>query len=129
MKRFCFPKSKRLVKGAQFKAVLADRACASDELLRLYMAKNDCGFARLGVSVGKSCGKAVVRNRFKRRVREVFRQNQEQIPSDFDYLVMISPKLLKAAETKDSVRQVTFDQVSISFLGLADEISRKLRRK
>jgi ribonuclease P protein component len=85
-------------------------------LLTLYAAPNDCGHARLGVSVGKSFGGAVVRNRLKRLLREVFRQNQQQIPAGFDYVVMISNRRIKSYKVAG---QLTFQQVRASFLALA----------
>jgi len=91
MKQFSFPKEKRLVNNRQFKAVLARGLRLSNGLLTLYMAENDCGYPRLGVSVSKSCGNAVVRNRLKRLLREAFRQSQDRIPAGFDYLLMIHP--------------------------------------
>jgi ribonuclease P protein component len=97
LKRFSFPKRKRLVSNKEFKSVMARKLRFSNGILTLYMAENNCGYPRLGVSVGKSCGKAVVRNRLKRLLREVFRQNQDRIPSGFDYLLMPSPALLAAA--------------------------------
>ena len=122
MKRFSFPKSKRLVGNEQFKAVLARNLRVGNGLLTLYIAENDCGCPRLGVSVGKSCGKAVVRNRLKRLLREVFRQSQGRIPAGFDYLLMISPqwprKSDKSAGAKEAVSQPTFEQVKASFLAL-----------
>jgi ribonuclease P protein component len=123
LKRFSFEKSKRLVTNEQFKAVLACKRCISDEVLILYVAENNSGCRRLGISVGKTCGSAVMRNRLKRLLREAFRQSHELLPNGFDYLVMISPKLLKkldkSADAKMLVKQLTFDQIKSSLINLA----------
>ncbi len=123
MKRFFFSKKKRLVSNNQIEAVLARNVRVANGLLVLYVAENDCGYPRLGVSVGKSCGGAVQRNRLKRLLREVFRQNQDNIPPSFDYLLMISPqlskKLNKPINSKEVMRQVEFEQIKASFLALA----------
>jgi len=129
------PKTKRLASNRQFKAVLDHGRRAGDNLLVLYRAPNQYGHPRLGVSVGKSCGNAVVRNRLKRLLREAFRRNQHRIPPDFDYLLMIAPALarrLKAARTAKTaaggrpssptraqiLAPLTFDRVQESFLAL-----------
>ncbi len=121
-----FPKKRRLASNRQFKAVLDHGRRAGDRLLTLYMAPNPCGYPRLGVSVGKSSGKAVVRNRLKRLLREAFRQSQHQIPQEFDYVLMISPRLarsLKQAQTgKKALAALTFRQVQESFLSLIETL-------
>ena len=123
MKRFSLPKSKRLVRNGQFKDVLDRGLRASDEVLTLYMAKNDCGHSRLGVSVGKFWGNAVARNRLKRLLREAFRQSQDRIPTGFDYLLMISRSLVKSDKisSKETVKQLTFEQVRASLLALVKQ--------
>jgi ribonuclease P protein component len=125
LKRSSLPKSKRLVRNGQFKDVLDRGLRVSDEVLTLYMAKNDCGHPRLGVSVGKIWGNAVVRNRLKRLLREAFRQSQDQIPADFDYVLMISRNLVKSDKSgsKEAVRQLTFEQVRASLLALVNRAS------
>ena len=128
MKRLSLAKDKRLVSNKQFKTVLARHLRVSDGLLTLYMAENDCGYPRLGVSVGKSCGGAVMRNRLKRLLREAFRQSQDRIPAGFDYLLMISKhgRDGRATGSKEAVRQLTFEQVKASFLALVDEAGGKV---
>jgi ribonuclease P protein component len=120
MKRLSFPKKKRLVSNSQFKAVMDNGRRHSNGVLTLYMAENDCEYSRLGVSVGKSRGNAVVRNRFKRLMREAFRQNQQQIPAGFDYVLMISPRWPKKSNVEKSPKMPTFEEVETSFLTLAN---------
>lgn len=133
MKQFSFSKKKRLVSNKQFEAVLARKIRVANGLLVLYAAENDCGYPRLGVSVGKSCGGAVERNRLKRLLREAFRQNQGHIPPGLDYLLMISPqwskKEYKAAGAKKAIKQPTFEQVKASFLALAAAAENRLKKK
>jgi ribonuclease P protein component len=123
LKRFFFSKKQRLVGKKQFEAVLARKVRVANGLLVLYAAENDCGYPRLGISVGKSCGGAIERNRLKRLLREAFRQSQDCIAPGFDYLLMISPqlskKLNKSINSKKAVRQLKFEQVKASFLALA----------
>jgi ribonuclease P protein component len=120
MKRFSLPKKKRLASNRQFKSVMDNGRRLSNGVLTLYMAQNDCEHSRLGVSVGKSSGNAVVRNRLKRLMREAFRQNQHQIPAGFDYLLMISPRWPKKSNVEKSTKLPTFEQVEASFLALAN---------
>ena len=118
MKRFSFPKKKRLISNSQFKDILARGRRLSNSVLTLYVAENDLEYSRLGVSVGKSYGNAVVRNRLKRLMREAFRQNQHQIPAGFDYVIMISPRWQKKSNVEKSTKMPTFEQVEASMLAL-----------
>ncbi|MBW8001303.1 MAG: ribonuclease P protein component [Planctomycetes bacterium] len=122
LKRFAFPKAKRLVKNQQFKAVLDHNIRVSNDLLVLYIAENQRQYQRLGISIGKSAGNAVVRNRLKRLLREAFRLNQDQIPNGYDYLLMMSPKWLEKYKLDD----LDFKIAEKSFLELADRVAKKI---
>ena len=54
-----------------------------------WLASKQPGPSRLGVVVSRRVGNAVVRNRAKRLMREVFRRNQAKISGAFD-LVLIA---------------------------------------
>jgi ribonuclease P protein component len=132
MKRLTFPKSARLLNNGQFRRVLARKVAASDRLLTLFVAENDCGHPRLGVSIGRTAGNAVNRNRLKRLIREAYRLNQQQIPQGRDYLVMLSPRflrLLKSEAGKEAFKKLTLKEVEHSFLALAKEIGQSGRLK
>lgn len=122
MKRHSFPKSRRLTSNRQFKHVLADGLRVRDKLFTLYVAENDCGHSRLGISVGKSYGCAVARNRLKRILRELFRQSADVIPRGFDYVLIAPARSSQNSRASDSAskvpEQLGCEQVRSSFLNL-----------
>ena len=83
-----FPKSSRLRNTEQFQRVFAARCSAADDSLMLFAAPNDLPYCRLGLSVSKKVGNAVIRNQWKRLIREAFRTSQYALPSGFDFVVL-----------------------------------------
>jgi len=76
---------------ADFQRVFARRRSASNEWLIVYACENDLPYSRLGMSVGRKWGGAVVRNRMRRLYREMFRLSRPDLPSGLD-LVLVPRK-------------------------------------
>ena len=53
--------------------------------------------SRFGISVKKTLGGAVVRNRIKRRIREILRRNRTEIPTGWDIVIHPRSSVAKAA--------------------------------
>ncbi len=79
----------RVRKQTEFRRAYRDGVRVSDGLVRLVVARNDLGRARIGCSVSrKKAGKAHWRNRLKRLYREAFRLERFELPGDLDVIVM-----------------------------------------
>jgi ribonuclease P protein component len=53
----------------------------------VFYCANDGPRSRFGISVKKALGGAVVRNRIRRRIREILRRNSSEIPSGWDMVM------------------------------------------
>ena len=62
---------RRLTKAKDFAAIRRNGRSSSDRLLVLRVRLNEGGTTRVGFSVSKRIGNAVLRNRIKRRLREI----------------------------------------------------------
>ncbi len=56
--------------------------------LALYVRRNGRGTSRLGLTVSTKVGKAVIRNRTRRRLREIYRTHEEGLQSGFDVVLV-----------------------------------------
>ncbi|HET6572371.1 MAG TPA: ribonuclease P protein component [Fimbriiglobus sp.] len=90
--RFRFPAHLRLKSPAEFKAVYDRKKSASDDVLIVYAAENGRPHPRLGVSVSRKVGNAVVRNRYKRLFREAFRLTRPELPAGVDLVLIPRPQ-------------------------------------
>ena len=105
-----FPARFRLRDGRDFAAVYLARTTAGDACLLVYGRPNDAGHARLGLSVSRKVGKAVVRNRWKRLIREAFRTSQDHLPPGLDLVVIPrADEPPSPAAVRDSLLKLSHD--------------------
>ena len=64
--------------------------------LVLYARKNRTDTNRVGITVGKKLGHAVVRNRVRRRLREVYRLNEDKFQPGWDIVVVARTRAIYA---------------------------------
>ena len=73
---------------ADFQRAYGRRCIASDRWLSVFGFANGLPYPRIGLSVSRKLGGAVVRNRWKRLIREAFRLRREQLPVGIDLVVI-----------------------------------------
>jgi ribonuclease P protein component len=82
------PRECRIRRSADFARIYKRRRSASDGRIVLYGCENGFSFCRLGLSVSSRVGNAVVRNRWKRLLREGFRLRRQAMPPGIDFVVV-----------------------------------------
>ena len=81
----------------------------ANSVLVLYARRNRSDANRVGITVSKKLGGAVVRNRVRRRLREVYRLHEAQFTPGWDIVVVARTRTVTA----------DFDRLTHAYLSLA----------
>lgn len=85
-------KAYRVKKEKDFQQVFhAGRSCANKKFVVYTIDKPDSIHFRVGISVGKKVGNAVVRNRIKRMIRAAVFDLKEEIVPRQDFIIIARP--------------------------------------
>ncbi len=105
-KRMKFGRNMRLIKQREFDRVFAAGRRLKIKGLTILRMENNLGHPRLGISIGRSFGSAVERNRVKRRLREAFRLMQHDL-SAYDLICVPYSRAaeLSVRELQDVLRE------------------------
>ena len=93
-----------------FRRLYATAGFANGYLV-LYARRNRTQSNRVGITVGKKLGHAVVRNRVRRRLREVYRLNESRFAPGWDIVVVARSRCIKA----------DFGKLTHAYLSLAEK--------
>ncbi len=77
-----------LTRRRDFEAVFREGLNSASRYTVIYARPNTLDLSRLGLSVSKKVGKAVTRNRLKRLLREAMRMGLEDIPQNYDFVIV-----------------------------------------
>ncbi len=104
-----FPASARIRRRPEFLRIYEHGERIRARLFSVVVLPNTLGRSRLGIAATKKLGGAVVRNRAKRLVREVFRIGE--VPQGLDIVVIPRPDMVNAdiqtieAEFRNAMRR------------------------
>ena len=115
IKKFSFRPHEHLRRPMDFRRVYDRRRSASDRWLIVYACENGLPYRRLGMSVSRKGGPAVVRNRLRRLYREAFRLTRDTLPPGLDIIVI-----------PQGPDEPSLDQLKDSLPRLLGQVARKL---
>ena len=82
--------------NSDFRRIYAKGKSAVSPCVVVYCRKNRLGTNRVGFTVSKKLGKAVVRNRVRRRLREIMRLNRERLEQGYDLILVARTRAVEA---------------------------------
>ncbi len=85
---------------------------AAASSLALYCRRNQTAQSRLGITTSKKVGKAVVRNRIRRRIRAIYRLHETELKAGYDLVIVARVRAATA----------TYAQLEKDFLKLAKRV-------
>ena len=89
---FSFSKARRLTHASEYERVKRDGLVQRGKLLTVNAAVvEDSGLCRVGFITSRRLGSAVIRNRVRRRLREIVRNHQHELRQDF-WIVLIAKR-------------------------------------
>jgi ribonuclease P protein component len=110
-----FTAADRVRQRREYQAVYEHGARLSGSLMTVFFHPNTLGRARLGIAATRKIGSAVIRNRAKRRVRDLFRRHR---PADSVDVVVIPRRELA---------EVPFERLEREFCGILKRQQRGTR--
>ena len=102
--------SSSLKKNHIFRRLYSSKGIANSYLV-LYARPNRSGHNYIGITVSKKLGHAVVRNRTRRRIREIYRLNEQRFAPGGDIVVVARTRAVEAP----------FGKLTGAFLSLAQK--------
>ena len=82
----------------------------------IYYRENNKNINRYGISVPKKTGKAVIRNKIKRRLKNIIDNNEFNIQKSYDYVIIIRKRLI----------ELNYQEMEKSFITLMKKVGENL---
>ncbi|MEG1494816.1 MAG: ribonuclease P protein component [Bacilli bacterium] len=103
-------------KNKDFSKIIENNTYFKDKNLVIYFYFNKLEHNRFGISVGTKIGNAIIRNKYKRKLRNIVDNNKKLYSKGIDYIIILRKNSLN----------LTFEEIEISFINLINKINSKI---
>ena len=83
-------KKKYIVKESKdFEKIIKKGKSKINKSFVIYYLENNLNYSRYGISVGKKIGNAVIRNKYKRKIRSIIDNYKKSYVNSVDYIIIL----------------------------------------
>ena len=97
----------RIKKNAEFNKVIDEGNVVKSDSLTLYFLENSLGYTRIGISIPRRSGNAVVRNKMKRQIRAIIASDVD-LNKSFDIILI--------ARKQFNIEEFTKTRIDLNYL-------------
>lgn len=102
-------KKREVVKDNRvFNSIIDNGIKLKNKYFVLYYNKDEHEFPKFGIAVGKKVGNAVMRNKYKRKIRAIVDSNKLLFPKNYNYIIIVRKECLELShqELNDSFKEL-----------------------
>ena len=90
----------RIKKNEEFSEIISKNNCFSNSLYKVFCSNAKEDHSRVGISVSKKIGNAVVRNKVKRQIRMMLIECYDFLDSKYDLVIIVKYNYLNKGYTE-----------------------------
>ncbi len=106
-------KEKIIKKSETYSKIIAENKSLKNKYFSIYYVNNDTSDNKYGITVPKKIGKANIRNKLKRQVKNIIITNEFAIQKGFNYVIII----------KKAVKTLKYNDMAKTLLDLLKKVS------
>ena len=111
-------KSEIIKKEQTFTEIIHHCSYVKNNYYVIYYRKN-YDTTKYGISIPKKTGKANVRNKIKRRIKNIIDTNEKQVHKNFDYVIIVRKRLV----------ELNYREMELNLISLMKKIGAKNEEK
>ena len=102
-------KEKTIKKNHQFRWIIKKGEKANKKTVRVFITNNKNNKNKLGIAIKKNIKSAILRNRVKRVIREIYRLEENNLKKKFNIIVCFNTDIVDFDEIKADIRNAFYE--------------------
>ena len=102
-------KEKTIKKNHQFRWIIKKGKKSNKKTVRIFVTQNKENKNKLGIAIKKNIKSAILRNRVKRVIREIYRLEENKLKKQFNIIICFNTDVVDSNEIYNDIRNGFYD--------------------